>query len=95
MLSNLYHLLDPWFERKVTPWLRGRAFEIRFTGNAALVFEREEDARRLLAVLEKRFVCHGLRLHLEKTRWIDIQKPFQTARDGSQRERVGSKNHGR
>ena len=89
VLSNLYlhHVLDLWFEQEVKPRLKGRAFEIRFADDAALVFEREEDARRVLAVLAKRFARYGLRLHPEKTRLVNFRRPIQTARGGSQRER--------
>ena len=55
--SNLYlhHVLDLWFEREVKPRLRGRALAVRFADDAVLAFEREEDARRVLAMLGKRF----------------------------------------
>ena len=89
MLSNLYlhEVLDMWFEHEVKPRLRGRAFEVRFADDAALVFEREEDARRVLAVLAKRFAKYGLRLHPEKTRLVDFRSPPRAGRGGSQRER--------
>ncbi len=87
-LSNLYlhEVLDVWFEHEVKPRLRGRAFEIRFADDAALVFEREEDARQVLAVLSKRFAKYGLRLHPEKTRLVDFRSPPQAGRGGSQRQ---------
>ena len=89
MLSNLYlhEVLDLWFEHEVKPRLLGRAFEIRFADDAALVFEREEDARRVLAVLSKRFAKHGLHLHPEKTRLVDFRSPPRAGWGGSQRER--------
>jgi RNA-directed DNA polymerase len=89
LLSNLYlhEVLDVWFEHDVKPRLGGRAFEIRFADDAALVFEREEDARRVLAVLSKRFEKYGLRLHPEKTRLVDFRSPPRAGRGGSQRER--------
>ena len=82
VLSNLYlhEVLDVWFEHEVKPRLRGRAFEIRFADDAALVFEREEDARRVLAVLSKRFAKYGLRLHPEKTRLVDFRSPPRAGR---------------
>jgi hypothetical protein len=40
-----------------------------------LGFSREEDARRVLAVLPKRFGKYGLSLHPVKTRLIDFDKP--------------------
>jgi RNA-directed DNA polymerase len=86
LLSNLYlhEVLDVWFEHEVKPRLRGRAFEVRFADDAALVFEREEDARR---VLSKRFAKYGLRLHPEKTRLVDFRRPPRRGQGGSQRER--------
>ena len=79
-------MLDVWFEYEVKPRLLGRAFEIRFADDAALVFEREEDARRVLAVLSKRFAKYGLRLHPEKTCLVDFRSPPRAGRGGSQRE---------
>ena len=67
--------------------LRGRAFEVRFADDAALVFEREEDARRVLVVLVKRFAKYGLPLHPEKTRLVDFRSPHWQAQSGSQSER--------
>jgi len=89
ILSNLYlhEVLDQWFEYEVKPRLGGRAFEIRFADDAALVFERQEDAERVLAVLAKRFAKYGLRLHPEKTRLVDFRSPPRAGRGGSQRGR--------
>ena len=89
LLSNLYlhEVLDVWFEHEVKPRLRGRAFEVRFADDAALVFEREEDARRVLAVLSQRFARYGLRLHPEKTQLVDFRSPPRTGPGGPQRER--------
>ena len=89
VLSNLYlhEVLDVWFEHEVKPRLRGRAFQVRFADDAALVFEREEDARRVMAVLAKRFARYGLRLHPEKTRLVDFRSPLRAGQGSSQRER--------
>ena len=89
ILSNLYlhYVLDEWFEHEVKPRLRGRAFEIRYADDAALVFQREEDARRVLAVLAKRFEKYGLRLHPEKTRLVDCRSPPRAGQSGTQRDR--------
>ena len=67
-LSNVYlhEVLDLWFEHEVKPRLRGRAFEVRYADDAVLVFEHEDDARRVVAVLAKRLEKYGLRLHREK-----------------------------
>jgi group II intron reverse transcriptase/maturase len=89
LLSNLYlhEVLDMWFEHEVKPRLRGRAFAIRYADDATLVFEREEDARRVLAVLAKRLAKYGLHLHPEKTRLVDFRRPPRAGGGGWQRER--------
>ena len=89
LLSNLYlhHVLDRWFERDVQPRLRGRAMMVRYADDAVLAFEREEDARRVLAVLGKRFGKYGLRLHPDKTRLVDFRRPTRRGSGGTQRER--------
>lgn len=79
-LGNLYphEVLDEWFEHEVEP--RGRAIAVRYADDAALAFEQEGDARRVLA---KRFAKYGLRPHPEKTRRVDFRSPCRTG----QRER--------
>ena len=89
MLSNVYlhEVLDEWFEHEVKPRLRGRAFEVRYADDAVLVFEHEDDARRVLGVLAKRLEKYGLRLHRDKTRMVEFCRPSKSQRGGSQRER--------
>ena len=69
------------------PRLRGQAFEVRYADDAVLVFEHEDDARRVLGGLAKRLAKYGLRLHPEKTRMVEFGKPSKAPRGGSQRER--------
>jgi retron-type reverse transcriptase len=56
LLGNVYlhYVLDLWFETEVKPRLRGKAPLIRYGDDFLIGFEREDDARRVLAVLEKR-----------------------------------------
>jgi RNA-directed DNA polymerase len=77
LLSNLYlhEVLDRWFEHEVKPRLKGRAFLVRYADDAVLGFEFESDARRVMAVLAKRFSRYGLTLHPEKTRLVDFRNP--------------------
>ena len=77
LLANIYlhEVLDAWFEREVKPRLRGRAELIRYADDAVMVFACEGDARRVLAVLPKRFEKYGLTLHPDKTRLIDFRRP--------------------
>ncbi len=77
MLSNVYlhYVLDEWFEREVWPRMRGRAFLIRYADDFTMGFACEEDARRVLAVLPKRFGKYGLTIHPEKTRLVPFRPP--------------------
>ena len=82
LLSNvfLHEVLDTWFHQCVRPRLRGRAFLVRYADDAVLGFEYEDDARRVLAVLPKRFGKYGLTLHPEKTRLVEFRRPRRGAR---------------
>ena len=77
LLANVYlhEVLDVWFEQEVRPRLDGSASLIRYADDATMVFAREADARRVLAVLAKRFAKYGLALHPEKTKLIDFRRP--------------------
>jgi RNA-directed DNA polymerase len=77
ILSNifLHYVLDDWFEREVRPRLKGRAFLIRYADDFVMGFSREEDARRVMEVLPKRFEKYGLTIHPEKTRLVPFERP--------------------
>jgi RNA-directed DNA polymerase len=77
MLSNvfLHYVLDDWFERDVQPRLKGQSFLIRFADDFAMGFTHEEDARRVMEVLPKRFEKYGLTIHPEKTRLVPFERP--------------------
>jgi RNA-directed DNA polymerase len=77
LLSNIYlhEVLDVWFEQEVKPRLQDRAFLIRYADDAVMAFSCEEDARRVLDVLPKRFGKYGLALHPDKTRLVEFRRP--------------------
>jgi RNA-directed DNA polymerase len=77
VLSNafLHYVLDDWFEREVQPRLKGQSFLIRYADDLVMGFSREDDARRVMAVLPKRFEKYGLTLHPEKTRLVPFERP--------------------
>jgi RNA-directed DNA polymerase len=86
MLSNIYlhEVLDKWFTEVVRPRMRGKAYLVRFADDAVLIFSEEQDARRVMEVLPKRFGKYGLTVHPEKTRLIRFRKPGSpTGRKGS------------
>jgi hypothetical protein len=77
LLANIYlhEVLDTWFERDVTPRLRGRSLLLRFADDFVIACELEYDARRVFEVLPKRFGKYGLTLHPTKTRLVRFRRP--------------------
>jgi RNA-directed DNA polymerase len=77
VLANLFlhYVLDEWFEREVRPRMKGRCFLIRFADDFVIGCELEADARKIIAVLPKRFSRFGLRIHPSKTALIAFRKP--------------------
>src|SRR5207253_858523 len=55
--------------------LKGRAFLVRYADDFVMGFACEEDARRVLAVLPKRFGKYGLTIHPDKTRLVPFVRP--------------------
>jgi group II intron reverse transcriptase/maturase len=81
LLANVYlhYVLDVWFEGVVKPCLKGRAFLVRYADDFVMGFACEEDARRVLAVLPKRFGKYGLTIHPDKTRLVPFVRPGRRA----------------
>jgi len=79
LLANIYlhEVLDEWFEQVVQPRLQGRAFLVRYADDFVIGFTSEEDARRVLDVLPKRFGKYGLALHPDKTRLLRFHRPAE------------------
>jgi len=77
LLANVYlhYVLDVWFEEVVKPCLKGRAFLVRYADDFVMGFACAEDARRVLAVLPKRFGKYGLTIHPDKTRLVPFTRP--------------------
>ena len=84
LLGNVYlhYVLDRWFETEVKPRLRGKATLIRYCDDFIIGFEREDDAWRVRAVLEKRLGRFGLTLHPDKTRLLPFWRPSTTQQSG-------------
>jgi len=94
ILANVYlhYVLDTWFVDEVQPRLRGRAFLIRYADDFVLGFTEEDDARRVMAVLPKRFAKYGLTVHPEKTKLVPFRRPPKTSspRGGPHGDRPGT-----
>ena len=84
ILGNIYlhHVLDRWFEEEIQPRLRGKAGLIRYADDFVILFQRQDDAQRVLEVLEKRMARFGLHLQPEKTRLIPFQRPPREQKGG-------------
>ena len=94
VLSNLFlhYVLDDWFEQEVQPRLKGQSFLIRYADDFVMGFSHEEDARRVLAVLPKRFAKYGLTIHPDKTRLVPFERPDHGPKppDANRREPPGT-----
>jgi group II intron reverse transcriptase/maturase len=85
LLANifLHTILDEWFREIVRPQMKGRCFMIRFADDFVIGFELENDARRVMEILPKRFEDFGLTIHPEKTRLVAFRPP--TLRSGEKK----------
>jgi RNA-directed DNA polymerase len=77
LLANifLHYVLDEWYVNEIKPRLKGHSFLIRFADDFVIGCELEEDARRLLAVLPKRFARFKMTIHSEKSKLVDFRSP--------------------
>jgi hypothetical protein len=84
LLGNVYlhYVLDLWFETEVKPRLQGEAILLRYADDFIIGFEREDDARRVVAVLDKRMGRFGLALHPDKTRLLPFRCPPKLQQGG-------------
>ena len=84
LLANIYlhYVLDEWFEQEVQPRLAGRAYLIRYADDFVIGFEREDDAKRVMSVLGRRFERFGLHLHPDKTHLLPFPPPDAGLRKG-------------
>jgi RNA-directed DNA polymerase len=85
LLANVYlhYVLDVWFAEVVKPCLKGRAFLVRYADDFVMGFACEEGARRVLAVLPKRFGKYGLTIHPDQTRLVPFGRPGRPSGTGS------------
>ena len=86
LLANIYlhEVLDVWFDREVVPCLQGQVFLVRYADDFVMGFSNERDARRVMAVLPKRFGKYGLTLHPDKTRLLHFRPPRSQAGEGEE-----------
>ena len=78
LLANIYlhEVLDKWFVEMVLPELKGWVRMVRYADDFVMIFQREEDAKRVAAVIPKRFAKYELEIHPKKTRLVDFRFPI-------------------
>lgn len=84
LAANIYlhYVLDEWYEQEVKPRLKGRSFLQRYADDFIIGCELESDARRIMAVLSRRFGRYGLTIHPEKTKLVKFGKPPKKEQPG-------------
>src|SRR2546428_1702936 len=83
LLGNVYvhEVLDTWFETVVPAHCRGKVVLYRYADDVVIGCEREEDARRIIEVLPKRFAKYGLESNTEKTTVVRFGRPQRSSAD--------------
>jgi hypothetical protein len=79
---SLHYVLDRWCETEVKPRLQGKATLIRYCDDFISGFEREDEARRVMAGLDKRMGRFGRALHPDKTRLVPFWRPPKSQQSG-------------
>ncbi|MGH7326721.1 MAG: group II intron reverse transcriptase/maturase [Polyangiaceae bacterium] len=77
LLANIFlnEVLDQWLTKVVWPRTSGLMKFVRYADDFVILFTQEDMAKRVMAVLPKRFERYGLRLHPEKTRLLSFNNP--------------------
>lgn len=70
LLSNVYlhYTLDKWFEGTVKMYTRGHCELIRYADDFVCAVQYQDDARRIMKAIIKRFAKYGLDIHPAKSR---------------------------
>jgi RNA-directed DNA polymerase len=77
----LHEVLDTWFETVVQAHCRGKVVLYRYADDVVIGGEREEDARRIIEVVPKRFAKYGLEINTEKTKVVRFGRPQRPSAD--------------
>jgi RNA-directed DNA polymerase len=82
LLANvfLHYVLDLWVHQWRHRHARGRVTIVRYADDFVMGFEKEADARQMLADLKERLGKFGLLLHEDKTRLIEFGRFAAPAR---------------
>jgi len=78
VLANifLHEVLDEWFQNVVRPRMKGNCFLVRYADDFVMGFSVKGEAERVFRVLPKRFARYGLSIHPEKSRLVQVSRPY-------------------
>ena len=70
ILANVYlhYVLDLYFEKYIKPRLKGEAYLVRYADDFIIMFQYENEAKKVYKMLIERLAKFGLELEQEKTR---------------------------
>ena len=83
ILANVYlhYVLDLWCERILKQYVRGEIYYVRYADDFLLMFQYEEEAKRVLELLRTRLAKFGLEVAEDKTRILPIGRFKGTKED--------------
>ena len=83
VLANVYlhYVLDLWFEKGIKPRLKGEGYYVRYADDFLIMFQYENEARKVMQVLIPRLGKFGLEVAEDKTRILPIGRFKGTKED--------------
>ena len=83
VLANVYlhYALDLWFEKGIKPRLKGEAYYVRYADDFLIMFQYENEARKVMQALIPRLGKFGLEVAEDKTRILPIGRFKGTKED--------------
>ena len=83
VLANVYlhYVLDLWMEKAIKPRLRGEVYYVRYADDFLILFQYENEARKVMDTLKKRLGKFSLEVAEDKTRILPIGRFKGTKED--------------
>jgi group II intron reverse transcriptase/maturase len=83
ILANVYlhYTLDLWFQKVVKPKLTGEAYYVRYADDFLIMFQYEDEARKVMEMMKERLGKFSLEVAEEKTRILPIGRFHGTKED--------------
>ena len=83
VLANVYlhYVLDLWFEKGIKPRLKGEGYYVRYADDFLIMFQYENEARKVMQALIPRLGKFGLEVAEDKTRILPIGRFKGTKED--------------